>query len=90
MVKIRNTLAVIALAVLAACNSDADTSIDGTPVAQPDPAVLAGTAKKAFGAQRGASAQNPAPLGSYAKGCMAGGAQLAETGPTWQIGRAHV
>ncbi len=44
-------------------------------------------AKQQFGGKRGGSAQNPAPLGGYAKGCLAGGAQLPETGPTWQAMR---
>lgn len=44
-------------------------------------------AKQQFGAKRTASAQQPAPLGSYAKGCVAGAVQLPETGPTWQAMR---
>ncbi|WP_239113304.1 penicillin-insensitive murein endopeptidase [Shimia biformata] len=44
-------------------------------------------AKKLFGAEARASTQSPAPYGGYAKGCMAGGTQLAETGPTWQAMR---
>ena len=44
-------------------------------------------AKQLFGAERAASRQNAAPLGSYAKGCMAGAEQLPETGPTWQAMR---
>lgn len=44
-------------------------------------------AKEQFGAMPRGSAQKPAPLGGYAKGCMAGGAQLPETGPTWQAMR---
>lgn len=44
-------------------------------------------AKQKFGAKRAGSEQNPAPYGSYAKGCLAGGVQLAETGPTWQAMR---
>ncbi|THD76656.1 penicillin-insensitive murein endopeptidase [Thalassobius vesicularis] len=44
-------------------------------------------AKKLFGAQSKGSAQPAEPLGSYAKGCLAGGAQLPETGPTWQAMR---
>lgn len=51
------------------------------------PAYAAPLAKQQFGAERTASAQAPAPLGSYAKGCLAGGAQLPETGPTWQAMR---
>ncbi|WP_050929170.1 penicillin-insensitive murein endopeptidase [Aestuariivita boseongensis] len=44
-------------------------------------------AKQQFGAKRTASAQQPAPLGSYARGCVAGAVQLPETGPTWQAMR---
>ena len=44
-------------------------------------------AKQFFGAARTASRQAPAPFGSYAKGCMSGGVQLAQTGPTWQAMR---
>ncbi|WP_425057072.1 penicillin-insensitive murein endopeptidase [Shimia isoporae] len=44
-------------------------------------------AKQLFGAKPQASAQSPAPFGSYSKGCVAGGVQLAETGPTWQAMR---
>ena len=44
-------------------------------------------AKQLFGAKRSASAQRPAPYGSYSKGCVAGAAQLPETGPTWQAMR---
>lgn len=44
-------------------------------------------AKKLFGAKTGGSAQSSAPFGGYANGCLAGGAQLPETGPTWQAMR---
>jgi len=44
-------------------------------------------AKQLFGAKRGASAQSPAPLGTYNRGCLAGAQQLPETGPTWQAMR---
>ncbi len=44
-------------------------------------------AKQLFGAARVASKQAPAPFGSYAKGCMSGGVQLPQTGPTWQAMR---
>ena len=44
-------------------------------------------AKQQFGSKRNASAQAPAPYGSYAKGCVAGAVQLPETGPTWQAMR---
>ena len=44
-------------------------------------------AKRLFEAKRGPSAQAPAPLGSYSRGCLAGGVELPETGPTWQAMR---
>lgn len=44
-------------------------------------------ANKLFGAKKGGSAQAPAAIGSYAKGCGAGLVQLPETGPTWQAMR---
>ncbi len=44
-------------------------------------------AKQQFGAKRDGSTQRPAPFGGYAKGCLAGGIQLPETGPTWQAMR---
>jgi len=44
-------------------------------------------AKKLFGTKSSGTSQSPAAYGSYAKGCLAGGQQLAETGPTWQAMR---
>jgi len=44
-------------------------------------------AKELFGAERKGSSQPAAALGSYANGCLAGGVQLAQTGPTWQAMR---
>lgn len=44
-------------------------------------------ANQLFGAHKSASAQAPAAIGSYAKGCAAGLVQLPETGPTWQAMR---
>lgn len=44
-------------------------------------------AKELFGNKPTASNQRSAPHGGYAKGCLAGGAQLPETGPTWQAMR---
>ncbi|PHQ94901.1 MAG: penicillin-insensitive murein endopeptidase [Marinosulfonomonas sp.] len=41
-------------------------------------------AKELFGYVPAASAQTPTAYGGYAKGCLAGGEQLAETGSTWQ------
>jgi len=50
-------------------------------------AQAAPPAKELFGAQTLPSDQRPAPLGSYARGCLAGAVQLPETGPTWQAMR---
>ncbi|MAM63670.1 penicillin-insensitive murein endopeptidase [Maritimibacter sp. UBA3975] len=44
-------------------------------------------AKQLFGHKSTASSQTPASWGFYSKGCLAGGAQLPETGPTWQAMR---
>lgn len=44
-------------------------------------------AKEIFGVQSDGSRQLARPYGSYAKGCLAGGEQLAETGRTWQAMR---
>jgi penicillin-insensitive murein endopeptidase len=83
-------IAALALVLaLAACGEE-----PASPIAETLPTV--GTsghrdslkpAKQLFGAQAFASQARPAPFGSYAKGCMAGGAQLPETGPTWQAMR---
>ncbi len=44
-------------------------------------------AKALFGAMSFASAQPPAPIGGFSRGCQAGAVQLPETGPTWQAMR---
>lgn len=51
------------------------------------PAGAAPKANALFGAKPAASRQKPAAFGTYAKGCLAGGEQLAETGRTWQAMR---
>ena len=43
--------------------------------------------KYRFGAKKDAAPLASAPHGSYAKGCLAGGVRLAETGPSWQAMR---
>lgn len=55
----------------------------GTPTGAAAQAV-----KHAFGATPApASTLAPAPVGSYAKGCLAGGVALPEAGPSWQTMR---
>lgn len=85
------TLAVLSVFV-SACS-------DGTPQSQQTASVILPTigtsghtqankpAKQLFGAKKVGSPATPAAFGSYAKGCLAGSARLAETGPTWQAMR---
>ena len=69
------------LAILALC-----TMV--VPVAADVPKSMKGVqAKQLFGKKNQGSRQKPVPHGSYAKGCLAGGVQLPETGPTWQAMR---
>lgn len=44
-------------------------------------------AKHLFAARKNPAQLDPAPIGSYAKGCLAGGAKLAQDGPNWQAMR---
>ncbi|MFL4469508.1 penicillin-insensitive murein endopeptidase [Tateyamaria armeniaca] len=91
MTLVRRNLALITGLVTAlfivACASTAEVDIDGTTRPDVDPATLQNIAKGQFGGKRRASIQDPAPLGGYARGCLAGAEQLAETGPTWQAMR---
>lgn len=45
------------------------------------------SAKQLFGAVTAPAALPPAPIGSYAKGCLAGGTALPLDGPAWQTMR---
>ena len=44
-------------------------------------------AKKLFGAQKLPAVMNPAPVGFYSKGCLAGGVAIPVDGPAWQVMR---
>lgn len=59
----------------------------GWAIALSAPAMAETRAATLFAAQDMASRQSPTPVGSYAKGCLAGAEQLPETGPTWQAMR---
>lgn len=79
------TLRSISLCLLiAACGGSAPAP---EPKAQISPRLSTKSAKELFGHTSTPSNQTPAAYGSYAKGCMAGAAQLPETGPTWQAMR---
>ena len=49
--------------------------------------ALSKTAKQLFSAKSTPSKLAPEPMGSYAKGCLAGAEQLPETAPGWQAMR---
>ncbi len=49
--------------------------------------VAAQSAQSQFGARPTPSPHDPHPVGRHAQGCLAGGMQLPETGPTWQAMR---
>ncbi len=59
----------------------------GLMISLAPPALAERPAKEYFGAARQGSAQRAAPIGSYAKGCVAGAVQLPQTGDTWQAMR---
>jgi len=73
--------------MLIACSGSSDINIDGTQVVEPKASEIKGLAKAAFGGVAFASTQAPAVHGGYAKGCLAGGVELPETGATWQAMR---
>lgn len=78
--------------VLAGCGGPAPVAdrqnVVSTPSPENIPVAMRGVAaRQLFGAQSTTSSLPHAPLGNYSKGCMAGGVQLAETGPTWQAMR---
>ena len=76
---------------LAGCGAAAPERPDTTMQVvstQSVPAAMQGVhAKQLFGAKGRGSRQAATPHGGYAKGCLAGGVELPETGPTWQAMR---
>ncbi len=87
---IRTLLFLGMIAVLTGCGGGRDAprrAAVSEPAVTVDPVLSTKEAKQLFGAKRDASDQSSAPIGSYARGCLAGGAQLPETGPTWQAMR---
>jgi penicillin-insensitive murein endopeptidase len=73
---------------LAACQDDRSEPAVVLSTQQELPTAMQGVAaKQLFGAKPTGSQQSSAAFGSYAKGCLSGGTELAETGPTWQAMR---
>lgn len=87
---VRNLLILGLIATLAACgDGEPSNSNDSAASSQPRVSSVLSTreAKQVFGVVSSASSQTPQAIGGYAKGCMAGGVELPETGPTWQAMR---
>ena len=78
-------IAIAALTTLAACGGGTGQvpvpTLAGVEVTQ------SGLAKQLFGNKPTPADLPAAPWGFYSKGCLAGGVQLPETGPTWQAMR---
>ncbi len=71
-----------ALMVLAACGAGG-----GGPAIELDPTISGQEARQYFGAETRGSGGASEAIGFYSNGCLAGGVELAETGPTWQAMR---
>lgn len=89
---VRTFALILSTIVLASCGGsapqEAPSALRTTISSQNVPASMQGIeAKQLFGKMPSGSQQGPEPFGGYAKGCLAGGRQLAETGPTWQAMR---
>lgn len=74
------------MTALAACQSEDTPQVGQASLAPANPNDTR-VAKEVFGYVPTGSSQSPEAIGGYAKGCQAGAAQLAETGPTWQAMR---
>lgn len=78
---------IAAFMLLAACGGDAGPRVSMATQQEIPTHMKNVPAKQFFGAATAGSAQAPRPHGGYANGCLAGGTELAETGPTWQAMR---
>ena len=91
-VKILATLTALSF-VIAGCGGARDISGAKSQKAElPTIGELSGPvanvqARKLFGTKAAGSRQRAEVFGSYARGCLAGGQELAENGPTWQAMR---
>lgn len=84
-------LAVASLIALLSCGAGDEPAPQEIVSEVPRAAVPASQrstqAKLLFGSKGTPSSHDSIAYGSYAKGCLAGGVELAETGPTWQAMR---
>lgn len=88
---VRTALILSLTLVLGSCGGPRDISGERSAAPRAASVVPASLstkqAKQLFGAKPSGSAQKPEPFGGYARGCLAGGVELPETGPTWQAMR---
>ncbi|HBT01333.1 MAG TPA: penicillin-insensitive murein endopeptidase [Citreicella sp.] len=84
---IRTLMGLALVASLAACGTSRPAPQPQLPLPTVTGVLSTKNAKALFGSEAVGSPQTPAAFGSYAKGCLAGGQQLAESGPTWQAMR---
>lgn len=79
---------IITLAALALVGCSGTEPKPAVVSSQSIPAAMQGVAaKRLFGTETRGSDHAPTALGGYARGCLAGGVALPETGPTWQAMR---
>ena len=84
---VRAVFVTLAVLALASCGATPTKELR-LSTQQTIPQTMIGIeAKQLFGAHEHGSQQGAEPHGGYAKGCLAGGVQLPETGPTWQAMR---
>ena len=83
---VRTFLALGLIGLLAACGAP-ERSASLETVGSSAGVLSTKSAKQLFGAVQVASPGRAAAYGGYSRGCMAGGVQLPETGPTWQAMR---
>jgi penicillin-insensitive murein endopeptidase len=81
--------AIAATTFLTTCGASTDRDISGAQTNRPTLTQAERTTlvKVQFGAAKTSAAMTPQAIGGYAKGCLAGAEELAETGPTWQAMR---
>lgn len=84
---VRRLLILIAFGGLAACQTQTAELATVSTQAEIPESMRGVEARQLFGAHAHGSRQDPAPHGSYSSGCLAGGVELPETGPTWQAMR---
>lgn len=84
---VRITALIALLTGLAACQQEAKAPAATPPVFSTQNTNDTRIAKQVFGYIDAPSNQRASAVGFYSKGCQAGAAELAETGPTWQAMR---